>query len=159
MKVQKPYQQGTSLVAVMMAMAVFSILAYAVTSQFNYMLKGTSVIRERANRENLKNYLRAKVDCVTTFSQAGATCVGVQNLYTINNRVLIPGADESKVRRHPTRGTRIGKYELIAKCEFGHNPQSPNQHLKMILVKYRQADSSDEFTPLFKDIQLCQQVL
>lgn len=146
-------QAGIGLLSVMVAASIMSMLSYAVVTSINNEVKVAHRLKESMNLENLRLYFRARVDCVQTFAEAGARCNGQNiNLLTATNQGLSSKTQQGGL-------LKIGKYYVKANCELVRGKNRRIASRKTIVISYKKRLNDRQDMRLFKDVQICEDII
>lgn len=99
--------QGVSLVTVMVAIGILGILVVQMSQYLSNLNASSNSLREKAELEELRQNIRARLSCVNTVAAMSATC---------SSGTAIKTFDQGNQVAFTTPYQKIGRYYLHAVC-------------------------------------------
>lgn len=123
---------GSSLVGILVALAILGILSAVAMTMFKNNLDTVNKLAKAGDFEDMRNYFRSSIDCAKTFATQG--CEGKPV------RLLSKGTTSREIV--PLAGAKVGQYNLAASCTL-------QDGIKAIQIHVRGGKAKDA-EPLFK---------
>jgi type II secretory pathway pseudopilin PulG len=142
--------RGNSLLAVLVSLAVFSMLASVIAQQMRHQYQIAGLLRQKANEEQLRVYLRMRVDCQSTWSVIGDRCQSEEAQLMGLGGVLIGVTGNGQ---NPF--TEVGPYLLRATCHES-KVREYRGYKRWVAIAVRHKIVDKEFRPLFPDLAICE---